>query len=295
MELNGDGRIDLLSGCYSSHEPEMGGELHVFWGQKDGSFGAPEVLKGTDGKPLLIPTPGGDQNMTDKICTRPFAADLDGDGKIDIVTGNFSGTFAVFRGEGGGKFAPVPTWLDAGGQRMQVDSHSDPFLVDWDADGDLDLLSGSAAGGAFVFCNEGTKTEPKFAAKKTLVEAVGHRHEGTRFGDAHLTGPQAATRIWVDDVNGDGALDLLLGDQTTLVFPVKGIDEAKAKKQLAEWEKKQTKLFESNNGEMSEARQKEVQKAYEELREERAKIVTDEMTGFVWIMYQQKGAATPTR
>lgn len=33
---------------------------------------------------------------------------------------------------------------------MAVNAHGDPFLVDWDADGDLDLLSGSAQSGAFL-------------------------------------------------------------------------------------------------------------------------------------------------
>jgi hypothetical protein len=35
------------------------------------------VLKGTDGQPLIIPAEG-DQHLTEKICTRPFAVDWDG-------------------------------------------------------------------------------------------------------------------------------------------------------------------------------------------------------------------------
>ena len=44
-------------------------------------------------------TRDGKENVTDKICTRPFAVDLNGDGKLDIVSGNFSGTFGFFAGD----------------------------------------------------------------------------------------------------------------------------------------------------------------------------------------------------
>src|SRR5882672_3078863 len=99
----------------------MAGLLQVLWGQKDGSFKAADTLNGSDGAPLIIPA--SKERVTDKICTRPFAVDLDGDGKLDLVVGNFTGTFAFFRGEGGGKFAPKPTWIEG----PRVDCHGDPF------------------------------------------------------------------------------------------------------------------------------------------------------------------------
>jgi len=287
VELNGDGHLDLLSGCYSSHEPDMGGEFHVLWGGKDG-LRKPEVLRGTDGAPLLLPAGDGEDDITDRICTRPFACDWDGDGKLDIVSGNFTGTFVVFRGEGGGKFVPACDWIEADGQRLAVDGHSDPFVVDWDGDGDLDLLSGSAQGGVFLFLNTGSRTAPKFArTPSTLLAAVGYSTEATQFGDAHLHGPQQATRVWADDVNGDGKLDLLVGDQITLVHPAKGVGEAEARTQLVAWEKRQQELFATMTDEMSEAAQDAFNAAYEALRQEREKIVRDEMTGFVWVMYQK--------
>ena len=43
--------------------------------------------------------------MTENICTRPFAVDWDGDGHLDLVVGNFAGTFYWFKGEGKGKFS----------------------------------------------------------------------------------------------------------------------------------------------------------------------------------------------
>jgi hypothetical protein len=88
------------------------------------------------------------EQMTENICTRPFAVDWDGDGHLDLVVGNFSGTFYWFKGQGKGKFPPKPELIKAGDSPLRiVGAHSDPFVIDWDGDGDFDLLSGSSDGG----------------------------------------------------------------------------------------------------------------------------------------------------
>jgi hypothetical protein len=276
VDLDGDGKVDVLSGSYSRHDPNMAGLFQVLQGQGNGRFGKAKELCGTDGKPLIIPATK--EQMTDNICTRPWAVDLDGDGNLDLVVGNFSGTFAVFKGEGKGAFAPVPTWLtDTNGKKLQVDSHGDPFLIDWDGDGDLDLLSGSAQGGVFLFRNEGSAKEPKFGKKQTLVKATGYQ-QGGHWGDADLTGPQHATRVWVDDVDGDGKYDLLVGDAVTLTFPAEGLDEAKARTMLAAWEAEQKEALAAAGGD-----NKKVSDVYQAMQKKQEAIVREEMTGFVWL------------
>ena len=287
MDLNGDGFTDILSGSYSRQSKDMAGLFQVLYGNKDGSFQKATVLNGNDGEPLIMP--GGREHVTDAICTRAFACDLDGDGHLDIVSGNFSGTFGFFKGEGNGKFAPKTTWLEASGEKMQVAMHSDPFLVDWDADGDLDLLSGSAQGGAFLFVNNGSKTSPEFASKVTLLEPAGHggmQTQGARFGDAHVDCPASGTRVWADDVDGDGKLDLLIGDQLTLQHVAKGVSEEEARKKLSAWQEKQTKLFESMQSDDPKV-QESFNENYQKLEKEKQQFVTDEVTGFVWLMRQK--------
>jgi len=255
----------------------MAGLFQVLWGEEGGTFRAAQPLDDGKGEPLLLD--GSDD--VDRICTRPFAADVDGDGKLDLVSGNFSGTFALFAGQGGGKFSPKPTWLECGGRLLQVEAHSDPVLVDWDGDGDLDLLSGSSPGGAFLFRNVGTPTSPRFGSPKTLVAPAGHGGSATRFGDAHLTGPGASTRLWADDVDGDGKIDLLIGDDVTLRFPIDGLDEATAAKRLAEHEAEEARVL-GGLGDGSD--QAAIERAFGELEEKRAKIVREESTGFVWLL-----------
>ena len=139
MDLDGDGHRDILSGSYSRMDRDMAGLFQVLYGKADGTFRKAEVLKGTDGEPLIIPA-DDDKQLTEKICTRPFAVDWDGDGQLDLVVGNFSGTFYWFKGEGKGKFAPKPEPIKAGGKPLKIPGvHSDPFVIDWDGDGDLDL------------------------------------------------------------------------------------------------------------------------------------------------------------
>lgn len=267
----------------------MAGLFQVFWGTAEGAFETAAILKGTDGEPLIIP--GGKDRMTDKICTRPTAVDLNGDGKLDIVSGNFEGSFAFFVGKGEGRFSPRSKMLTADGDRIRVAAHSDPFFVDWDSDGDFDLISGSAEGGVFLFVNHGTAKQPKFRGSETLVPAIGYQYGETKMGDSHITGPQTATRVWVDDINGDGMLDLLVGDSVTLSYPEEGFDEVSALAKLAVWKKKEAELLAASSqfsgGAGSAAKQKKFQEDYTILRKEREKFIRAEMTGFVWVFYQK--------
>ena len=117
MDLDGDGKLDILSGSYSRQSQPMAGLFQVLWGKSNNKFKSAAVLTGTDNKPLIIPIEG-DQYQTENICTRPVAVDWDGDEDLDLVVGNFAGSFYLFTGEGKGKFNPdsmLPLWLLLGG------------------------------------------------------------------------------------------------------------------------------------------------------------------------------------
>ncbi|HEV3003413.1 MAG TPA: FG-GAP-like repeat-containing protein, partial [Pirellulales bacterium] len=204
-------------------EQSMAGLFQVLRGQSDGTYKKAETLNGTNGQPLIIPVER--ENWVENICTRPFAVDWDGDGNLDLVVGNFAGTFYLFKGQGHGKILPEPEKIKAGEEPLTiVGHHSDPFVVDWDGDGDLDLLSGSSQGGVQWAENRaGPGKAPQLQPFRSLIEAGPQAQGGQVLYDEHLTGPAGCTRIWADDVNSDGKLDLLVGDLVTLVSPANGL------------------------------------------------------------------------
>jgi hypothetical protein len=288
VDIDGDGHLDILSGSYSRMERDMAGLFQVLYGKGDGTFRKAEVLKGTDGKPLIIPAKG-DEQLTEKICTRPFAVDWDGDGKLDLVVGNFSGTFYWFKGEGKGKFAPKPELIKSGGQPLRIPAaHSDPFVIDWDGDGDLDLLSGTSNGGVYWAENKAGKGKvPDLAPFRPLIQPGHPVAPGQPLREGDLKGPTHATRVWVADVNGDGKFDILVGDSVTLVSPVKGLSDAEFKKKYAEWEKEFKAVQASlNSGNDAKAQQKAVQE-YQKVYNRRTEFMHEEMTGFVWLYLQK--------
>jgi hypothetical protein len=289
VDIDADGHRDILSGSYSRMEQDMAGLFQVLYGKADGTFRRAEVLKGTDGEPLIIPTKGREE-ITEKICTRPFAVDWDGDGDLDLVVGNFSGTFYLFRGQGEGKFPPEPEPIKSGDSPLRIaGAHSDPFVIDWDGDGDLDVLSGSSNGGVQWAENRAGKGKtPELSPFQPLIEPGSPIEYGQPLDEADLTGPTRATRVWVDDVNSDGKLDLLVGDCVTLVSPAKGLSEEGFKKKFADWQdafKAALSALGSADGDAKA--QAKAREEYNRVYGRRAEFMHEEMTGFVWLYLQK--------
>ena len=288
MDIDGDGHLDILSGSYSRMDRDMAGLFQVLYGKGDGTFRKAEVLKGTDGKPLIIPA-DNDREMTEKICTRPFAVDWDGDGHLDLVVGNFSGTFYWFKGQGKGKFLPKPELIKVGEKPLRVPGpHSDPFVIDLDGDGSLDLVSGCSDGGVYWARNKAAKGKlPDLEPFQPLIKPGKPVKNGHILRESDLSGPTHATRVWVADVNGDGKLDLLVGDCVTLVSPAAGVSDAELQKKYAAWEKDfQAALAALNSAKDAKAREKATQE-YQKVYGQRSAFMREEMTGFVWLYLQK--------
>ena len=181
------------------------------------------------------------------------------------------------------------------------DHHSAPHLVDWDKDGDLDLISGTSSGGVLLSVNNGSRSEPKFGNFKQLVVAPSHAPS-----DSDTTEMSQATRVWATDFNNDGLMDLLVGDSASNVSRVEGLSDEEYEKLKSEYEENmkvasdRMQEFHKENAEVFEAMQSgkemepdlkeewgdvtaEMSKAYRT----QEKFQTTERTGYVWLLIQK--------
>jgi hypothetical protein len=126
--------------------------------------------------------------------------DLDGDGIPDILSGSFPGELYLFRGLGGGRFAPRDMVKDRDGNAINAGGASTAFAADWDGDGRLDLVVGTIDGKVFLVPNEGTAKRYRFGKPRQL-EAEGKPIELAE-GDVHPV---------VADWDLDGRPDLVVG------------------------------------------------------------------------------------
>ena len=178
------------------------GEISFFRRLEDGSFATGEFLKTPNGKPLNV----GSSSV-------PFAFDWDGDGKRDLIVGTVSGS-VVFVPNVGTREKPVfgdPKPVTAGGKPISLDhGEAAPVVADWDGDGKPDLVVGSGDGSVVWFRNEGTASSPKLAAAQVLVPPSPSPWRDDKARRPNDWGVRV--KPCVVDWDGDGRLDLLVGD-----------------------------------------------------------------------------------
>ena len=191
MDLDGDGTNDIITGSWP-------GQLYLFKGSKDD--------KGvcTYAKPVQIQDKDGKAVNTGKASAL-FAGDWDRDGDIDLIVGSIDGWVWFVENESGSKDLTFgkAVKVEAAGEAIH-EHHSGPTVADWDGNGTLDLVVGQGDGKVVWYSNESRKGMPKLGAAQVLVEANKGRPDGSRCGNR--------VKPHVVDFNGDGALDLLLGD-----------------------------------------------------------------------------------
>ena len=118
-----------------------------------------------------------------------------------MLSGSYNpGSLYLFRRNEDGTFAAGQELAGEDGKPLNVGAAAHVSAADWTGDGKLDLVVGNITGEVFLIAHTGSGEALSFAAPQRLKDAIG---EITVAADA---GPH------VVDWDGDGKLDLLVGD-----------------------------------------------------------------------------------
>ena len=203
-DLNGDGDLDIVFGDHLDK---------ITYFENVGSKGSPRLRKG---RPLRRVDGGILRNP--QCMTEPVICDLDEDGFADLVFGSEDGYIYFCRNSGPANEPPTfnpPIRVKQRNPMLGTGGLAVPSAVDWDGDGDLDLIVGCSAGYVEYYENIGSRRKPRFgpcvrlkAGGETIRIQAGHR--------GSIQGPKEAkwgyTCPVVCDWDGDGLKDIILSD-----------------------------------------------------------------------------------
>ncbi|MEM9926353.1 MAG: putative Ig domain-containing protein [Cyanobacteria bacterium P01_D01_bin.50] len=123
----------------------------------------------------------------------PTFADIDDDGDLDAFVGNGAGNTLFFENEGTASNPSFAGPITNPFGLRDTGNFANPIFVDIDGDGDLDAFDDDSSGRILFFENEGTASNPSFAASIRNPFGLG--------GVGGFANPTFA------DIDGDGDLD----------------------------------------------------------------------------------------
>ncbi|MBW7990505.1 MAG: VCBS repeat-containing protein [Planctomycetes bacterium] len=197
-DWNEDGDVDLMAG----------NSFELLYFENVGKGGKAELAQAFSLKTA-------DDKKPFSIYVRPYLADMDSDGDLDILLGNEDGRPTWIEQLAGGKLSEErfllqwDTVIDAG-------CLSVPVSCDWDGDGDMDLLVGNSSGFVEYFKNISDRPDEFSYVLGRRLKANGTEIRVLAGNAGSIQGPDEAkygyTMPEVVDWDEDGDLDLLLSD-----------------------------------------------------------------------------------
>ncbi|MDY0084893.1 MAG: FG-GAP-like repeat-containing protein [Bacteroidales bacterium] len=133
----------------------------------------------------------------------PDLIDLDNNGTLDLIFGTASGPLVYYDNIGTPEVAEWQLNESLFGGGIDIGGASNPFFVDYDGDGDLDMFTGSQMGDIKYFENTGTIYGPGWLEKSEGFVSLKH----SIYSD-----------VAVGDLNGDGRMDAVVGDLSGNLF-----------------------------------------------------------------------------
>lgn len=221
MDWNGDGHLDALVGGY-------GGDVTLFLGKDGGGFAAGSPLTFHDGEPFERRL-NSDQAHGAKADAgaQIWCVDWDEDGDYDILSGWFFGGMFLTRNNGSkaeAKLSKTFETIQADGKDLKWGFQTQPCMADWDGDGRKDLIYSprviaKSGQSSVAWCrNLSESGEPRFGPSQVLVySGPSSQMIIPELGFEREFGGSLA--VVATDWDGDGAVDLVVGDVAALSQP----------------------------------------------------------------------------
>jgi hypothetical protein len=188
IDLDGDGDQDLV------------------YGDRNGNFYYLQNT-GTATAPAFAPAVFNAFGLADiGMYSAPAFTDIDGDGDLDLLSGEYYGDFFYFENTGTSAAPTFTTPITNPFGLSDIGNYSAPAFTDMDGDGDLDLLSGESGGEFYYLQNTGTTSLPAFAASQLNPFNL------TRVGNSSGPGGGNYSTPAFVDIDNDGDKDLMAGN-----------------------------------------------------------------------------------
>ena len=191
VDLDADGDLDLL--LANKIDPEAQRTSHIYRFENIGTPTAPSLVMRS-----ALPNTG-------QYHAAPAFGDLDGDGRPDMVLGQWGASLSWYRATADGKTAGnektgngIYVLADSAVVTITRGSNTIPALGDLDGDGDLDLIVGESSGYLNHYRNDGDRAAPRFALVTDSLDRIR---------------PGRRSAPFLADLDADGDLDLLIGTE----------------------------------------------------------------------------------
>jgi len=153
------------------------------------------------------------------IHMHPVFADMNGDGKADLLIGNEAGNIIYYQNQSVGKNYQFTLQTRKLGD-IDVGSHAAPAVFDFDNNGSPDLVVGNKAGFLKYFKNNGTATVPNFSSAP-LIDSLGKVLVNDSYQDAignNIILPNGYATPVLFDLDSNGKPELIIGSESGKVF-----------------------------------------------------------------------------